>query len=151
MSEFQTPDALDRLLADADREPTAAPLIAAGPPQPFSVILLDEFEKAHRADLGPVPAGVRRRPPDRPQRPHDRLPPRIVIMTSNLGRAVQAGPALGFAGRRRAFRDRDVDARRRARVPTRVPQPPSTAIVVFRRSSARSMRALLEKELDDVF
>ena len=40
--------------------------------QPFSVVLLDEFEKAHAEHVGSVPAGVRRRPADRCERAHGR-------------------------------------------------------------------------------
>src|SRR5439155_15693140 len=46
MSEFQTPDSLERLLAE-DRFAEGSSLIAAVRRQPFSVVLLDEFEKAH--------------------------------------------------------------------------------------------------------
>ena len=48
MSEFQTPGRLERLLS----EPTprgAAGLISSVRQDPFSVVLLDEFEKAARA------------------------------------------------------------------------------------------------------
>src|SRR5439155_8565135 len=37
MSEFQTPDSLERLLADASVEPRAAPLLAAVRKEPFAV------------------------------------------------------------------------------------------------------------------
>jgi ATP-dependent Clp protease ATP-binding subunit ClpC len=47
MSEYQTPESLERLLGDATTMHDAAPLIAAVRRQPFSVLLLDEFEKAH--------------------------------------------------------------------------------------------------------
>jgi ATP-dependent Clp protease ATP-binding subunit ClpC len=43
MTEFQTPESLERLLADAAAADEAAPLISAVRAKPFSVVLLDEF------------------------------------------------------------------------------------------------------------
>jgi ATP-dependent Clp protease ATP-binding subunit ClpC len=47
MSEFQTPESLERLLADSTSAGQAAPLVSAVRRDPFAVVLLDEFEKAH--------------------------------------------------------------------------------------------------------
>ena len=47
MSEFQTPESLERLLTDSAIEPQAAALVSSVRKEPFSVVLLDEFEKAH--------------------------------------------------------------------------------------------------------
>ena len=47
MSEYQTPESLERLLGDSSRGENASPLISAVRKQPFTVLLLDEFEKAH--------------------------------------------------------------------------------------------------------
>ena len=70
MSEYQTPDSLDRLLADADLEPNAAPLIAAaqkavqrGSPR--------RVRKGRPTDPRPLPAAVRRRTANRPKWAHD--------------------------------------------------------------------------------
>ena len=52
MSEYQTPESLERLLGDATTQTEAAPLIAAVRRQPFSVLLLDEFEKARATTSG---------------------------------------------------------------------------------------------------
>ena len=46
MSEYQTPDSHERLLADTNVESGGAPLIASVRRHPFAVVLLDEFEKA---------------------------------------------------------------------------------------------------------
>ena len=48
MSEFQTPNSLERLLADTNVDRNGAELIAAVRKDPFSVVLLDEFEKRPR-------------------------------------------------------------------------------------------------------
>jgi ATP-dependent Clp protease ATP-binding subunit ClpC len=48
MSEFQTADSLDRLLTDPVEQSEGAALISSVRRNPFSVVLLDEFEKAHR-------------------------------------------------------------------------------------------------------
>ena len=57
MSELQTPDSLDRLIgSEAAGGGALTDLIQE---QPFTIVLLDEFEKAHPKCLGPVPPGVR--------------------------------------------------------------------------------------------
>ena len=86
MSEYQTPESLERLLGDATRQEEAAPLIAQVRKQPFSVLLLDEFEKAH-AQIWDVFLQVfddgrltdRQRPDSRPAplRDHPHLEPRL--------------------------------------------------------------------------
>ena len=75
MSEFQTEDSLERLLADSSSHAEAATLISSVRAKPFSVVLLDEFEKAHRNHLERVPPALRRRPADRPPGEDGRLPP----------------------------------------------------------------------------
>ena len=47
MCEFQTPESLEHLLTDSTIESKASPLGASVRKEPFSVVLLDEFEKAH--------------------------------------------------------------------------------------------------------
>jgi ATP-dependent Clp protease ATP-binding subunit ClpC len=47
MSEFQSEDSFERLLADSTSQAEAATLISSVRAKPFSVVLLDEFEKAH--------------------------------------------------------------------------------------------------------
>src|SRR5438094_1664786 len=49
MTEFQTGWSLERLLADSTKGGVSASLISSVRSNPFSVVLLDEFEKAHRA------------------------------------------------------------------------------------------------------
>ena len=97
MSEFQTPESLERLLVGHGRRDYAVLLSRRCGREPFSVVLLDEFEKAHANDLGRLPAGLRRRTADR-QRQGRMVDFRhaVKILTSNVGSTVATGPALGF-------------------------------------------------------
>ena len=99
MSEYQTPESLDRLLGDAAVEQQAAPLIAQVRKQPFSVLLLDEFEKAH-PQIWDIFLQVfdDGRLTDRSGRTVD-LRHCVIILTSNLGSAIPTGPGIGFVGR----------------------------------------------------
>ena len=125
MSEFQTEDSLERLLADASvASEEAATLISSVRAKPFSVVLLDEFEKAHRniwnVFLQLFDDG---RLTDRQGRTAD-FRQCVVILTSNVGAAVERGRALGFApDARAAFRAGGGRARARARLPARAPEP----------------------------
>ena len=53
--------------------------------KPYSVVLLDEIEKAHPEVFNILAAGIRRWSIDGFQRPSRRFPQYIVIMTSNVG------------------------------------------------------------------
>ena len=75
MSEFQSVESMRKIVGDPDRRTRSHALTDRVRKQPFSVVLLDEFEKAHRQRLGPVPPGVRRRPADRCAGPDRGLPP----------------------------------------------------------------------------
>ena len=103
MSEYQTPESLDRLLGDAAVEKQAAPLIAQVRKQPFSVLLLDEFEKAH-PQIWDIFLQVfdDGRLTDRSGRTVD-LRHCVIILTSNLGSAIPTGPGIGFVGRTGSF------------------------------------------------
>ena len=95
MSEYQTPESLDRLLGDATTQQQAAPLIAQVRKQPFSVLLLDEFEKAH-PQIWDVFLQVfdDGRLTDRGGRTVD-LRHCVIILTSNLGSAIPRDRAWG--------------------------------------------------------
>jgi ATP-dependent Clp protease ATP-binding subunit ClpC len=147
MSEFQTSESLERLLADASTNDEAAPLIAAVRAKPFSVVLLDEFEKAHRniwsLFLQVFDDG---RLTDRRGKTAD-FRQCVVIATSNLGAAVESGRPLGFAsdgGPR--FHPAAVE-----RALVRIFRPEFLnridRIVVFRPFEREQVRALLEREL----
>jgi ATP-dependent Clp protease ATP-binding subunit ClpC len=147
MSEFQTADSLERLLADSSLEADAAPLISSVRAKPFSVVLLDEFEKAHHnlwnVFLQLFDDG---RLTDRQGRTAD-FRQCVVILTSNVGAAVERGMPLGFAGDRpRASRpaavERELARFFRPELLNRLDR-----IVVFRPFDREQMRALLEREL----
>ena len=149
MSEYQTPESLDRLLGDAATEKQAAPLIAQVRKQPFSVLLLDEFEKAH-PQIWDIFLQVfdDGRLTDRNGRTVD-LRHCVIILTSNLGSAIPTGPGVGFVGTSGEFDAADVVksvARSfRPELLNRLDR-----VVVFRPLGRDVMRGLLEKELTDV-
>ena len=108
-----------------DEHEEAAPLITQVRKQPFSVVLLDEFEKAHAQiwdlflqvfDDGRLTDrhGADRRLP--PLHDHPDLQPR-------LGHR-RRSPALGFAGRAGSFDARTWSCVGRPLLPAGVPQPP---------------------------
>ena len=97
MSEYQNPGVARRMLGDG--EPTTRSLVAAIRSQPFSVVLLDEFEKADPSvwdlflqvfDDGRLtdPRGEHRRLP--PRRDHHDLEHRRVDPDGRTGRASRA-------------------------------------------------------------
>ena len=123
MSEYQTPESLERLLGDATTQTEAAPLIAAvrraavlrAPPR--------RVREGRQQRLGRLPAGLRRRPPDRQERAH-RRPAALrdhPDLESRLGDPERRAARLrrGLAG----LRARDGAEVRPAVVPPRVPEP----------------------------
>jgi ATP-dependent Clp protease ATP-binding subunit ClpC len=149
MSEYQTPDSLERLLADTSVEDAGAPLIAAVRKDPFSVVLLDEFEKAAEPiwDLF-LQVFDDGRLTDRTGRTTD-FRRCIVILTSNVGSALQAGPGLGFSGTGHPFSPGEVErALARAFRPEFLNR--IDRVIVFRPFGRGEMRELLQKELEDV-
>jgi ATP-dependent Clp protease ATP-binding subunit ClpC len=149
MSEYQTPESLERLLGDATMMHDAAPLIAAVRRQPFSVLLLDEFEKAH-TNIWDVFLQVfdDGRLTDRSGRTVD-LRHCVIILTSNLGSAIRTGPGVGFGGGGAAFEPdavlKTVGRSFRPELLNRLDR-----VVVFRPLEREQMRGLVEKELSAV-
>ena len=147
MSEFQTERSFERLLGDSSIEGEASTLIPSVRAKPFSVVLLDEFEKAHHSiwhvflqlfDDG--------RLTDRKGMTAD-FRQCVVILTSNTGAAVESGTPLGFTGDGGPrFRPEAVQ-----KGLTRVFSPELLnridRVVVFRPFEREQMRALLEREL----
>ena len=149
MSELQTPESLARLLGDGQRDVAGNALVDQIRRHPFSVVLLDEFEKSHPqvwdlflqvfddgrlTDPRGITADFRNC---------------IIILTSNLGSALPAGPALGFGSAPRPAPERVEQAVSRAFRPeffNRIDR-----IVVFRPLSRDVLRDILHKELRDVF
>ncbi len=148
MSEFQTPDSLERLVGDGqnlDRESLTLKIRK----QPFAVILLDEFEKAHPKcwdlflqvfDDGRLTDPMGRTSDFRHA---------IIILTSNLGGQAATGVGLGFSQDGEGFRATDVNrAVERAFRPEFLNR--LDRVVVFRPFTRDVMRSILDKELHDV-
>ena len=149
MSELQTPESLTRLLGDDQRDVAGNALVDQIRRSPFSVVLLDEFEKSHPqvwdlflqvfddgrlTDRRGVTADFRNS---------------IIILTSNLGSALPSGPGLGFGGAPSPSADRVEHAVAQAfrrEFYNRIDR-----IVVFRPLSRDVLREILHKELKDIF
>jgi ATP-dependent Clp protease ATP-binding subunit ClpC len=146
MSEYQTPESLDRLLSDTTTEQRGTTLVSSVRKDPFAVVLLDEFEKAAQpiwdvflqvfddgrlTDLQGRVVDFRRS---------------VIVLTSNLGSPLARGPAVGFDPADRTFSsagiERAVHASFRPEFLNRLDR-----IVVFRPFERSAMRALLDKEL----
>ncbi len=148
MSELQTADSLDRLIgSDEGGGGALTDLIHE---QPFSIVLLDEFEKAHPTvwDLF-LQVFDDGRLTDRKGRTAD-FRHAIVILTSNLGAAIPTDSPMGFSSTKSTFDPGSVMAEvekvfRREFI-NRIDR-----VVVFRPLSRDVMRNILQKELDLAF
>jgi ATP-dependent Clp protease ATP-binding subunit ClpC len=148
MSEFQTADATSKILGQRG-ESASDSLIERIRKQPFSVVLLDEFEKAHAntwdlflqifddgrlTDANGHEADFRHC---------------FIILTSNLGAAMRRGPGLGF----RPEPQNDVEGQvMQTLAQTFRPEFINRLdkIIVFQPLSRELMRIVLRKELDRV-
>jgi ATP-dependent Clp protease ATP-binding subunit ClpC len=148
MSEYQTPESLERLLSDTATETHAAALVSSIRKDPFAVVLLDEFEKAAQPiwDLF-LQVFDEGRLTDRQGRVVD-FRRTVIVLTSNLGTALAAGPGVGFDPSERTFSSAAVE--RAIRISFR-PEFLNRLdrVVVFRPFERSAMRALLDKELED--
>jgi ATP-dependent Clp protease ATP-binding subunit ClpC len=150
MSEFQTPDALDRILGEqGDTTTESTALVNSIRKQPFAVVLLDEFEKAHPQvwDLF-LQVFDDGRLTDRRGNTAD-FRHCVVIMTSNLGATLPHGAGIGFSQEQAQFAagavERAVMRTFRREFVNRIDR-----VVVFRPLGRGVMRDLLRKELNDV-
>ena len=148
MSEYQTPDALDRLLADPSIEGRGAALLSSVRKDPFSVVLLDEFEKA-AAPIWDLFLQVfdDGRLTDQQGRTADFRRCIVILTVRTSARRSRTGRAWG-SRRARALSQRVDRGRAEADLPARVPEPdrPRRDLPALR-SGADA--ALLEKELAD--
>ncbi len=148
MSEFQTADDLGRIVGEADASDSEA-LVGKIRKQPFSVILLDEFEKAHPRiwdiflqvfDDGRLTGRSGQTTDFR----HS-----IIILTSNLGAMIPTGVSLGFRDSSDGFDAgavlQAVEKEFRKEFINRLDR-----VVVFRPLTRDLMRQILEKELQGV-
>jgi ATP-dependent Clp protease ATP-binding subunit ClpC len=146
MSEYQTPEAFDRLLADTSVDGYGAPLVAAIRRHPFSVVLLDEFDKSAAPvwDLF-LQAFDDGRLTDQRGRLLD-LRRCVIILTSNVGSSIATRPGVGFDASPTPFRAADVARElERSFRPELLNRIDRT--VVFQPFERGQMRALLDKEL----
>jgi ATP-dependent Clp protease ATP-binding subunit ClpC len=150
MSEYQNPESLDSILGDRDPLADAQALVNRIRRQPFSVVLLDEFEKAHPRvwDLF-LQVFDDGRLTDRRGDTAD-FRHAIVILTSNLGAAIPAGARLGFQNGSNEFAPgsvmRVIENTFRREFINRLDQ-----IVVFRPLARSTMRDIVRRDLGDVF
>ncbi|HZI19543.1 MAG TPA: AAA family ATPase [Pyrinomonadaceae bacterium] len=149
MSEFQTPDSLDRILGEASETSSSTALVNQIRKQPFSVVLLDEFEKAHPQvwDLF-LQVFDDGRLTDRRGNTAD-FRHSVIIMTSNLGATLPHGASIGFSQEQAQFASASVE-RAVGRAFRREFVNRIDRVVVFRPLGRAVMRDLLRKELHDV-
>lgn len=148
MSEFKNADSLGRLVGESDGNVES--LVSSIRKQPFSVVLLDELEKAHPhvwdlflqvfddgrlTDQRGVTADFRHA---------------IIIMTSNVGAAIQTGGRPGFSDAGPGFHASNVakalEREFRKEFLNRIDR-----VVVFRPLSRDTMRGILRKEIGSAF
>ncbi len=149
MSEYQAHDSTWKILGTADPATQIDSLIGRVRKQPFSVVLLDEFEKAHAnvwdlflqvfddgrlTDAGGQEADFRHC---------------IIILTTNLGATSHRGADLGFLPSAAGFTNDQV---MRAVTQTFRPefQNRLDRVIVFQPLTRELMRSILKKELSRV-
>jgi ATP-dependent Clp protease ATP-binding subunit ClpC len=146
MSEFQMFESVSKILGQSSATADTDSLISRVRKQPFSVILLDEFEKSHPNiwDLF-LQAFDEGRLTDAMGQVAD-LRHCIIIMTSNLGATAHQSLGLGFAPRADAFSKEQV---LRAISQTYRPefQNRLDKVIVFQPLTRDLMRSILKKEL----
>jgi ATP-dependent Clp protease ATP-binding subunit ClpC len=149
MSELQTYESQARVLGEAEETSDSAALVNLIRKQPFSVVLLDEFEKAHPSvwDLF-LQVFDDGRLTDRRGMTAD-FRHSVIILTSNLGATLPHGASVGFAQEQSQFAagsvERAVGRAFRREFVNRIDR-----VVVFRPLGRGVMRDLLRKELNDV-
>ena len=149
MSELRTPESLDRLLGSADGTETES-LADQVRKQPFSVILFDEFEKAHPNvwDLFLQIFDDARITDHRGRTASFRHA--IIILTANLGATIPTGFSIGFGSSAKRFDINEVHAAI-AKVFRREFINRLDRVIVFRPLDRDLMRQILSRELRDVF
>jgi len=149
MSELQDPASAARVVGEHGEYREVDSLAGRIRKQPFSVILLDEFEKAHARvwDLF-LQVFDDARLTDAHGNAAD-FRHSIIILTSNLGATEHQGASLGFTHAGAAFGEaqilRSIGATFRPEFVNRIDR-----IVVFRPLSRAVMRDILKKELKSV-
>lgn len=147
MSEFQTPESTFKILGGSDNpQMETESLVSRVRKQPFSVVLLDEFEKAH-ANVWDLFLQVfdDGRLTDSTGHVGD-FRHCLIILTTNLGATAHRGSGLGFAPSGDAYTGEHV---LRAIGQTFRPefQNRLDKVIVFRPLTRDLMRGILDKEL----
>lgn len=150
MSEFQTPDSINRILGQSEDHLKNQALVNQIRKHPFSVILLDEFEKSDPNvwDLF-LQVFDDGRLTDRRGNTAD-FRHSIIIMTSNLGGVIPTGAGIGFSGAgNQTFTPTNV-GRAIGRTFRKEFLNRIDRVVVFNPLSRAVMRDVLHKELNEV-
>ncbi|NIM29514.1 MAG: AAA domain-containing protein, partial [Gammaproteobacteria bacterium] len=148
MSEYSSDDSARRLVSSSAETPDSRSLLSTVRQEPFSVVLLDEFEKAHPTvwDLF-LQVFDDGRLTDASGNTAD-FRHAIIILTSNLGATVGTGSSIGFTLDKASFSlsavRKAVDQTFRREFVNRLDR-----IVVFRPLDRSLMREILHKELND--
>lgn len=146
MSEFKTHDSMDRIVGNTDDRTDGSALVNLIRKQPFSVVLLDEFEKSHPNiwDLF-LQVFDDGRLTDRNGNTAD-FRHSIIILTSNLGSTIKTGTSIGFNPGTSSFSlssvEKAIAATFRREFVNRIDR-----VVVFRPLSRSVMREILYNEL----
>ena len=149
MSEFQEPSSLARILGESAEGRDVDSLISRIRQEPFSVVLLDEFEKANSRvwDLFLQVFDDGRLTDAQGNLADFRYS--IIVLTSNLGATQHRAGSLGFTMAGGAFSEQQIQ---RAIGETFRPEFVNRLdrVVVFRPLSRTVMREILKKELRNV-
>jgi ATP-dependent Clp protease ATP-binding subunit ClpC len=147
MSEYLDADSIGRIIGQNNRDIASGSLVNRIRERPFSVILLDEFEKAHAKvwDIFLQVFDDGRLSDSQGQLADFRHA--IIILTSNLGATINNEAGVGFTSTRGGFSSPDVlksvNRTFRREFINRLDR-----VVVFRPLSREVMRAILGKELE---
>ncbi len=149
MSEYQAHDSTWKILGTADPQTQTESLIGRVRKQPFSIVLLDEFEKAH-ANVWDLFLQVfdDARLTDAVGQEAD-FRHCIIILTTNLGATAHRGADLGFLPSAASFSSEQI---LRAVSQTFRPefQNRLDKVIVFQPLTRELMRSILKKELSRV-
>jgi ATP-dependent Clp protease ATP-binding subunit ClpC len=149
MSEFQTPESTSKILGAAEAGQPTDSLIMQVRKQPFSVVLLDEFEKAH-ANVWDLFLQVfdDGRLTDQLGHVGD-FRHCIIILTTNLGATSHRTGGIGFSPTTDQFAGEQI-ARAIAQTFRPEFQNRLDKVIVFRPLTRELMRSILKKELSQV-
>lgn len=149
MSEFKTASSEDRILGETEKGRSSGALVNQIRKQPFSVVLLDEFEKAH-ANIWDLFLQVfdDGRLTDR-QGNTANFRHAIIILTSNLGATIKPGSGIGFSPDTCSFSmhqvQKAIGKTFRSEFINRLDR-----VVIFRPLNQSVMREILFKELNSI-